>query len=58
MYHIIPENDLKEHVSNGSLCPCGPSIIEVEGELILVHNSYDGREALEWANQILKEKWE
>ena len=44
--HIIPLNDLKEHEEE-SACSCCPSMIIENGEMIFIHNSYDGREALE-----------
>lgn len=37
-------------------CDCIPRI-EKEGEIFLVHhNSFDGREGVEWANEVLKQK--
>jgi hypothetical protein len=53
MINIYPINDTKSHVLN-TTCDCDPSIIEEYGELIVSHNSYDGREAVEEANEILK----
>lgn len=52
MLHVIPLNDLKEHDCD-STCECQPYILEEGGELICVHNSYDGRECLEMTNEIL-----
>lgn len=44
MIHVIPVNDLKEHIDS-STCECKPKIIsEDDCEMICVHNSYDGRE--------------
>lgn len=43
MINIIPLNDLKPHTED-STCECKPSLIIEEGEMIIVHNSYDGRE--------------
>lgn len=52
--HIYPVNDLKEHVIESS-CECNPSIQILEnGDILIIHNSYDGREGLELANEILK----
>lgn len=53
MIHIIPLNDLKEHLAFGTGCSCEPYIIYEEEEVIVVHNSFDGREGVEWANEIL-----
>ena len=46
MIHVIPIDDLKEHEESSS-CNCTPTMIEVNGEFILSHNSYDGRELIE-----------
>ena len=53
MIEITPINDTKEHTS-GSTCQCEPKIIWENGEMIVIHASYDGREALEEAEAILK----
>jgi len=56
MIHVYPLNDSKEHdTSNeGNTCNCNPKIvIEDCSEILVIHNSYDGREAVEWANEIL-----
>lgn len=46
-YHICPENDLREHVTDdGCLCPCLP-VRHWEELNVWVHNSYDGREVRE-----------
>lgn len=47
--HVLPINDLRQHVENGIMCWCEPRIIvgdEAEdfAEYIVVHNSLDGRE--------------
>jgi hypothetical protein len=46
MIHTLPLNDLKEHEESSS-CECTPTMIEVNGEFIFSHNSYDGRELIE-----------
>lgn len=36
-------------------CKCNPRIErQKNGAVIVVHNSFDGREGVEWANEILK----
>jgi hypothetical protein len=50
IYHIYPLNDLKEHLIDGpeaalGKCECKPVL--KEGGLLIVHNSFDGREILE-----------
>lgn len=53
MIHITPINDLKEHTDE-TTCECNPRVEKLEdGEFMCVHNSYDGREGLELANEIL-----
>lgn len=44
--HVTPINDLKEHTTE-STCECQPRLITENGEMILVHNSFDGREDTE-----------
>lgn len=48
--HITPINDLKEH-EESSTCECCPKLIIENGEMIFVHNSFDGREILEEKNE-------
>lgn len=52
IYHITPINDLKEHTESG--CECNPMVnVQENGDILMLHNSYDGREGLELANEIL-----
>jgi len=54
VYHIYPVEDLKDHTIDGTTCECAPVIKQEEsGDLLVIHNSYDGREGLELANEIL-----
>lgn len=53
--HIIPINDLKTHTEVGSQCECKPSVKIENGEIIVIHNSFDGREGVEWVNEFLKQ---
>lgn len=46
MLHVIPENDLRKH-EESNVCDCHPFMIEENGEMIMIHNSYDGRELIE-----------
>jgi len=42
--HVVPINDILEHDIDSKDCWCDPKI-EVEGAvLIVIHNSFDGRE--------------
>jgi hypothetical protein len=57
MIHVYPLDDIEEHCIIGSDCKCNPrAIIESNAEIIIVHNSFDGREGVEWANEILNNK--
>ncbi len=58
MIHVHPLNDIKEHDTSdkGNTCHCDPIIEEHDGEIIVVHNSFDGREGVEWTNEILKQR--
>jgi len=52
--HVYPLNDLFEH-EEGESCICQPKIEHVSIECcVVIHNSFDGREGLELANEILK----
>lgn len=47
--NVIPVNDLKPHVESPD-CACGPRVECFEnGNRVIVHNSYDGREIVERA---------
>lgn len=46
MFNILPMNDIGEHVEN-STCKCHPRVIFENGEIIIIHNSFDGREYVE-----------
>lgn len=50
----IPNNDIAEHQLFN--CHCEPEIEVIKGFELVVHNSFDGREALEEANRILNEQ--
>lgn len=61
----IDEHDLWSHFREKGLpycaCKCKPNHQELypdeNGEptaMIIIHNSFDGREGVEWANEILK----
>lgn len=54
VWHVTPINDLYKHIENGTVCPCSPYRKTVENCTIIVHNSFDGREGLEMAKEILK----
>jgi len=49
---VMPMYDLREHMP-GSDCPCNPLVEVVGANLVITHNSYDRREAVEWAEELL-----
>ena len=54
MIHVYPLNDIEEHDIETTLCKCEPRIIaESNSDIIVVHNSFDGREGIEWTNELL-----
>lgn len=52
MISVLPTNDIEEH-EESTTCKCEPKVIYENGEMIVVHNSFDGREGLEIVNEIL-----
>ncbi len=63
IYHVVPLNDLREHDASCEMvmglplcrCKCDPKYDDTEPPgMVVIHNSYDGREGVEWANEILK----
>lgn len=55
--HTVPTNDTRdgepfEHPCE-TTCPCEPTVSFENGEMLVLHNSFDGREAVEWAEDIL-----
>lgn len=45
-YHILPIDDLEEH-EESTTCKCKPDVQYEDGNMIIVHNSFDGREFIE-----------
>lgn len=66
-WHVYPANEEEEHYlecvypeNEPPICPCqcDPTWKEEEGAIIIVHNSFDGREVVEQANEILNnQQW-
>lgn len=45
--HVLPINDINYHIEDIK-CHCNPKAEEIEnGNLIVIHNSFDGRELKE-----------
>ena len=53
-YHVLPVGDLKEHTEE-TICKCHPRVVFENGNMIIIHNSYDGREGLELYNELINE---
>ena len=51
--HVYPLNDLQEHITTGTDCLCSPRIEVIGATLIIVHNSWDHREIVEQAIEII-----
>jgi len=49
---VYPVNDTKLHDIDSADCECKPTLDEENS--ILIHNSFDCREAVEWAEDVLK----
>jgi len=45
-WHIIPENDVEDHIES-LRCECNPKVINEREGQIIVHNAYDRREIFE-----------
>lgn len=49
-WHILPVNDLRDHVEHDR-CWCRPEWLDGD-EIVLVHNSMDGRESYEQGRRL------
>jgi hypothetical protein len=52
MIHVIPMGDTCPHEED-TTCPCQPTVDASGAEILVIHNAFDGREAVEWANKLL-----
>ena len=50
--HIYPMNDLREHILEGRSCWCKPTLDEED--LLVIHNSLDGREQVETGERLVQ----
>lgn len=50
--YIYPNNDTQEHIKDSMDCDCQPKADVTDGYFRIIHNSFDGREAVEWAKEI------
>lgn len=53
--HVTPINELEKH-EESTACKCNPRVEHINGNMVVVHNSFDGREGVEWVNEIIKTK--
>ena len=53
--HVVPVNDIKEHVEGDDDCPCNPRVEYVGSGYLVVHNAWDDRELLEQAEAAMEE---
>jgi len=56
MIIILPTNDIMDHDEDSTVCECNPRIEIVDGDIMLIHNSFDGREFEEQIEEILNDK--
>lgn len=56
-FHVYPVGDKKEHRTDEVYCECNPWIEYFGAGRIVIHNSFDGRERFETAqNELLEMK--
>lgn len=53
--HILPIDDTEPHTEE-TTCKCEPSVEFENGEMIVKHNAFDGREILEELYDVLNLK--
>ena len=53
-WHIHPVDE-PDHVHCLNDCGCDPQLDEINGVMIFSHSSFDGREAIEMAKEILED---
>lgn len=53
--HVYPLDDLREHITEGTECPCEPTIEVIGASLLIIHNAFDHREIVEQAVDIMNE---
>ncbi len=51
--HVYPLDDLQEHVTVGTDCPCEPTVTVEGAVLLIIHNAFDHREIIEQAIDIM-----
>ena len=51
MLHVFPIGDIEEHDTENTTCWCVPEITEEYGQIIIIHNAFDGRTLKEKENE-------
>ena len=54
MLHVYPIDDIEEHNTDDTACWCVPEITEQYGQIIIIHNAFDGRTLKENENTNLQ----
>ena len=54
-WHVIPDDDDYPHAESKT-CHCEPRIEYINGNMIIIHCSFDGREGVEQVLEILKKQ--
>jgi uncharacterized Zn ribbon protein len=52
IYHVTPVNDSQVHFESYQ-CKCNPEVRNEGENMVVIHNSFDGREGVEWFNEII-----
>jgi hypothetical protein len=47
MQIVLPVDDIMPHDEDSTMCPFEPTLEIINGEMLLTHNSFDGRELTE-----------
>lgn len=56
IWHLLPVKDTEEHLEE-STCKCEPKIeVQDNGDLLVIHNSFDRRELIEEALEIINKE--
>lgn len=55
-WHILPTNDIDTH-EESTICKCEPKLeILEDGDMMIIHNAFDGREIIELTNKIINDE--
>lgn len=55
IWHVLPNNDIDVH-EESSTCKCNPKVeIMDNGDTLILHDAFDGRLGIEWANEVLEQ---